>query len=215
MLDETVIRRFSLNLTEKIQKDKFNLDMIWINEFSKELLKITLGENYEFPINIVKVAEELNLDIIEIPFVKDSRFKNDIANISISNETCIGFFSKTKQIHLNTNFYVTQLLQRVAIAYLLLKYLIHYSDRRFAYRYTEYHLFETYKEMEDLWIEKISYLLLMPIDLTSKKTTNFIKNSDAIQNLNLISYVANEAVIPVEIASIILNEFRIFDLLIN
>lgn len=69
--------------------------------------------------------------------------------------------------------------------------------------------------MENLWIEKISYLLLMPIDLTSKKITNFIKNSDAIQIFNLVSYVANEAEIPVEIASIILNEFKIFDLHIN
>lgn len=215
MLDETVIRRFSLNLTEKIQKDNFNSDMIWINEFSKELLKITLGENYEFPINIVKVAEELNLDIMEIPFFDDSRFKSDIANLSINNENLFVFSFKTKQIRLNTNSYATQLLQRVAIAYLLLKYLIHYRDRRFACRYTEYHLFETYKEIENLWIEKISYLLLMPIDLTSKEITNFIKNSDAIQNSNLISYVANEALIPVEIASIILNELKIFDLHIN
>ncbi len=201
MLEEKIIRRFSLSLTEKIQKDNINLDMMWINEFSKELLKVTLGEDYDFPINIDKVAEELKLQVVVTTQVKPS----DTAYLHIMNKGILNPNLKALNLLISPN--ASNLERRIAVSYGLLKYLIHYCDYKFFAKYRASHILENYTEIEDLWIEEIAYLLLMPVDLTLKETTFFLEENPYTDE-EVIHYMSIVAEIPKEKIPIIFNEIK-------
>lgn len=170
----------------------YNNKIYEIYKLSTKILEETFGKNYSFPIDIYKIAEKLNVNIIETQnptwnkckaFKTDEYYKQRIDKENFKPLNAIltthrNYLTKTTETIIIVNQDITYDYQRYSIAYLIAKFLLCNSDEKdtllngqsFDYYYQPL-------EIGDTNIETLAYFLIAPphiilSELEQQKLTN-------------------------------------------
>lgn len=182
-----------------LEKSELQVDYLVICICALELLECILGENYDFPVNIEKIVEDVGLKITYQPLndEHDSGRLHRIAGKIIKRQSRIT--GEIKSVIL-IDEKSTRKEQRYTLAHELTHYLMHYSDQRFISEFRVMPML--FKEKEEMIAEIFSVFLLIPLPAFLEEFSTYIgvsgdvpvKTSEWLQYLSTIASVPYEDV---------------------
>lgn len=194
-----VISNVEKVLKNILENSGLQVDYLVICICALELLECILGEDYDFPVNIEKMVEDVGLKITYQPLndENDSKRLHRIAGKIIKRQSRIT--GEIKSVIL-IDEKSTRKEQRYTLAHELTHYLIHYSDQRFISEFRVMPML--FKEKEEMVAEIFAVFLLIPLPAFLEEFSTYIgvggevpvKTSEWLQYLSTIASVPYEDV---------------------
>lgn len=194
-----VISKVEKVLKNISENSGLQVDYLAICVCALELLEHILGENYDFPVNIEKMVEDVGLKITYQPLndENDPKRLHRIAGKIIKRYSRLT--GEIKSVIL-IDEKSTRKEQRYTLAHELTHYLIHYSDQHFISEFRVMPML--FKEKEEMVAEIFAVFLLIPLPVFLKEFSTYIgvggevpvKTSEWLQYLSTIASVPYEDV---------------------
>lgn len=178
---------------------ELQVDYVAICVYTLELLESILGKEYDFPVNVEKLVENIGLKITYQPLntENDGKRIHRIAGKLIKRRNRI-----TNEIvsSILIDEQATRKEQRYALAHELAHFLIHYYDAHFLSEFRVMPML--FKDMEEMVADVFAIFLLIPLPIFLKEFKTYIgvggdvpvKTSEWLQYLSTIAAVPYEDV---------------------
>ena len=187
------------NELHRIAEDKkLAVDYITICACALELIDVVLEKEYDFPIDIEKIAESLDIDVICQPLNGKMGRQDGCAHRVVGRNL--------KRVNRVTNETRSCILiddesrydeQRYALAHELTHYLKHIEERRFNSEY--YVMPMLFKKMEEMVADIFAIFLLIPLPIFIKEFATYMGNqSKPVKTSEWLKYLSLVAEVPYE-----------------
>lgn len=184
----------------RVSKDEgFGMDYVTICACALEFLEEILGENYDFPVDIGKIMDELGIEVIYQPLDSEEREHNRPHRVVGRTMKKLNMITKEEVEVVLIDEESLREEQRFAMAHELAHFLIHWNEKKFDSEYCVMPML--FKQVEEMVADIFAIFLLIPLPIFLKEFYMYIgqrpvpvRTSDWLKYLSIVADVPYEDV---------------------